>query len=886
MAIDDYIGVRSTIIDNQESDVGQESTRGSTFIFGTGTRGSKHTPIDPGISDVETVFGAVPLDATFETSLVRGYYEFKQSCKTNHPVYLVRVGDTAPAKLSLFEHCLSNTSGETAYTLGDDGFPVVALTITAVVDGAEYNGAKVKISKDAKDPTATKPNHMLIELPDGTSVGFNLSMDTNAAGVISTISDLVARINAHPDLSGKIVASYTPIVKDIEVIITGDGQSKDKTYDLAPVGLNESWGDKIDDINSAYIKKNVTVNIDAGSVSVSLPYAVQKDMLQGESIGRFIHIADQEAVLTVGLADAGRNSITKSLYCSKVHGWDAASYAITGSVADDWTFVLSTIPKNGVNATAINRTFTGTVATAQGETGTTVVLTSVKDIVVGMPVSGTGIAAGTTVASIDTATKTVTLSAATSSALELDDTITFAVYVINATTGAITIYRKLALGDIYLVSYRYEVAYAEAKKRSDMLIGDTRSYFVYGDTIIFGAEQPANIIAYYNTKVYFDTNSLVIDDRLTSTITFDVDTSELPAVGEKVYVNISFQPELPAATGTIFTNADGDSKVQAGALSGGSDGKITSKTEYIKAVQAAMEAVDLYPRKCNVIMGMYLDDVELKPDYDTGLPSKQALNMVNDIMPYVLRASKYTEECTVVLPVRPLVDLSQSGINTWLDRLIYTSATDKTRPANIIDGFTDFRIDVPLGVFLISHSQINGGTSYLMNPACLYAACKADLAYTESMVRQNLPGNIKDLGVKIFNAEVIGNLNAKRYSTAIVDERGRFVWADAPTLAIRGRSQFDRQYVRDVTYEAIARARVAAEKYLGKPMEQKYLIPMRKDVGNALLEMVKEGSLTDAFCNIVSVAGGQITGKTKLQLKLATAREIREVELETSITLG
>ena len=212
MALDDYIGVRSTIVDNQEDAVGTESTRGSVFIFGTSTRGVNNTPTDPGISDVETIFGEVPLDSTFDTSLVRGYYEFKQSCKTDHPVYLIRVGETAKASLSLREHSLANTSGNTSSTFDDDGFPVVALTITAVTAGAEYNGTKVTV---AADKTTNVPNHMLIELNDGTTVGFNLSMDTSAAGVISTVSDLVDRINAHTDLSGKIVASYTPITKDI-----------------------------------------------------------------------------------------------------------------------------------------------------------------------------------------------------------------------------------------------------------------------------------------------------------------------------------------------------------------------------------------------------------------------------------------------------------------------------------------------------------------------------------------------------------------------------------------------------------------------------------------------------------------------------------------------
>ena len=112
------------------------------------------------------------------------------------------------------------------------------------------------------------------------------------------------------------------------------------------------------------------------------------------------------------------------------------------------------------------------------------------------------------------------------------------------------------------------------------------------------------------------------------------------------------------------------------------------------------------------------------------------------------------------------------------------------------------------------------------------------------------------------------------------------MWSDAPTLAIRGRSQYDRQYVRDVVYEGVARARAAAEKYLGKPMLTKFLLPMRKDVANAVMQMVQEGAITDAFVDIESVPGGQITGKTKIKLKLSTAREIRNIEIETSVTLG
>ena len=887
MALDDFIGVRSTIVDNQDPPVGQQSTRGSVFIFGTAARGPKHTPIQPSSStDLESTFGEVPLDASFDTSLVRGYYEFKQSCKGAHDVYLVRVGDTTRASLTLFESFASSSTGELSFTPDEDGFPSASLTLTALVDGAEFNGTVVTIGKDGSN----KPNHMLIELPDGTSAGFNLSTTVGYAGVISTVADLVARINAHDSLSGKIHASFVPLTKDLDITITNTGASKDLIYKLAPTGDNESWGDKLLSIDSAYVNKTITANVASGLASLRLPVAIQKNMISGSSIDSFCRIADYEAFYTVGLADNGQATVTKNLACKNVAGWDSA-YSISGVTADSWAFELYQTPKNGTTAELV----TPEVAdvTVSSGTATTMVLASVSGLSLGMKVADSESnttkrvsASATYIKAIDTDTKTVTLSVALTTAAENGDHFTFTAYTVNASAGTITIYQSLKLGTMYSASYRYKVAYAEAKLRSDMLIGDARSYFIFGDTIIFGAAQPAGVIMKYTTKVYFDDTQLVIDSTDTSTFEFVVSSDDLPAVGEKVYLTISYQPELPSYTGASYTNTGGKTVVQKGALTGGIDGTSTSKKDYLDSLVGALAAVDLYPRKKNVFMGVYLDDAEMGPDYETGLAKLKPINMAADLLPYIERASKYTEECTLILPVRPLADLSQSAINTWLDRLINTSSSDATRPANVIEGYTSYRIDVPLGVFMISVPQINNGSSYLMNPACLYAACQADLSYTESMVRQPLPGNIKDLGVKLFNAQIIGDLNAKRYTTAIVDERGRFVWSDAPTLAIRGRSQYDRQYVRDVVYEGVARARTAAEKYLGKPMLTKFLIPMRKDVANAVMQMVQEGAITDAFVDIESVPGGQITGKTKIKLKLSTAREIRNIEIETSVTLG
>jgi len=444
----------------------------------------------------------------------------------------------------------------------------------------------------------------------------------------------------------------------------------------------------------------------------------------------------------------------------------------------------------------------------------------------------------------------------------------------------VTILETLSLGDVYYASYRYKVTYAEAKMRSDLLDGSDRSYFIAGHQITFGAEQPAFVYVYYTTNVYFANSDVQIKDRQTATIEF-TNGANLPDPDLPVTLTLRYEPELPAASGKILPG----SVVQPGALSGGNDGRHMSKQQLIEAIQAAFEAVDLYPRRHNVVMGMYLDDVDTGYNDETGMPEDKAINVHSYVLPYIDRTSNLANECDVEVPIRPLASLDQASINTWIERLTINSDSDLNRPANLIDGINNFRAECPVGVFIGAISEVNSGRRYFLNPACLYAAYKQNLGFDKSATHDFVPGNVQDLGVKVFNAETISRLNAKRYTAAIVDYGGRFIFADAPTLAIKGRSQFDRQFVRDTVYLAVGMAREVAEKYIGKPRLPQYLVAMKKDVSKAL-NMLVPSVLSDLFVDIIPVQDGHITGKTKLRLMLITAKEIRQIDIETSITLA
>ena len=807
--LDSYNGVRSTIIDEWQTPVAVAMTRNGTFIFGTAKQGPKNTPVSVTTETIQDIFGSVPTDTSFDTSAVRGFYEFAQASPNAPDAYIVRVGKTAAASISLYESA-TTLSGDLSYTLTEDGTPSESFWIRSVNEGSDYNKVTVNVTAD---PDTGFTNYINIALPDGTSQHYNLWPSSGAAGVLSKVSDLVSQINSSTTLSPYLFAGFTPLEKLTSITVTQTSGVLDTSYYLDPTGVttNDSWGDKIVSVKSAYVVSEVEQTLEAGDVTATLSVIPQKDVTVGSTptLTQFVRVSDNETVLTVTPMLVGKTGVTKDLYCKRVSGWKN-SYTISGNVAHDWKFALK-VKRNG------SATYTVLPETA---------------------------------------------------------------YSVDSVNGTITILETLSIGDVYMAFYRYEVVYTEAKLRSDLITGSDRSYFIFGGTVVFGAEQPMDVMIYYTTKVFFNAGDIAIVNATTAEVEF-VNPTNLPDAGKSVFINLLYEPELPAATGTVLPGA----VVQPGALSGGNDGRLVSKTDYLAALVLALKAVDLYPRRHNLVMGMYLDDTISGYNAETGLPETVPMNMISTVLPFIERACSYTNECDIALPVRPPSDLTQAGISDWITRLTTNDATDISRAANVVDSLQTFRVDVPVGAFIVSIPEVNNGAQYLANPASIFVAAKANLAMSESITNAPIPGSIKALAVKIFNADTIGHLNAKRYTTAVVDYNGLAVWADGPTCAISGISQFDRQFVRDTVYTAIGLAREVAAKYIGKPRRSEYLMSLKKDVGKALGALVPD-VIDDMYVDIVPVSGGNITGKTKLRIMLTTAKEIRSIEIETHIKLA
>jgi len=799
MANESFNGVRSQIVDRGTPQVPTGISPDATFIIGTASRGPVDTPvrITQGM-DVKEIFGdVITTGLGFETSLVRGFYEFTDSAVGNVEVALIRAGEVSKSRIKLYEY--EGGSGELAATIviDNDGtqHPAYSLVLESLDESAELNGTIVRVTADENG----EPAYLTIELPDGTSVSYQISPTQVGANVINKVSDLVNRINATTSINSKLVASYAPIEKAVNITVgSGEVGGKKVVYDIA----DGTWGDKISSITRAYVSGTNEQIIKAGELTAELVATPPKSMERTKhTITSFIRNVSMENILSVSPTLVGSTNYAVNLSCKNVPGWNSG-YGLDN--------VVIMVKRNG-------------------------------------------------------ATTTTTLTETTH-------------YTVNESTGVVTIIGPLSIGDVYYASYSYKVSYTEAKLRSELQEGNDRMYFVAGDQIVFGAPQPFDVVISFTAEKEIPLSKVSLSDKFKGIIEFS-DANDLPSVGGTVTVVVNYEPELPAPTGTVMSTG----QVQPAAMSGGSNGIPATLSGYRKALKKALQAIDLYPRRHNVIMGMYLDDVESGYNAETGLPETVPVALFNTVLPYIQRSSNLANECDVEIPVRPLTDLTPAGINAWIEKLTVTSATDHTRPANIIAGINDFRAEAPVGCFVYRNTNINGGREYFANPGAVYAAFKSSLSYKESAVHKQVPGSVRDLGVKIFNAEIISALNDNRYTAAVMNAMQQFIWADAPTLATP-RSQFARQFVRDTTFLAVSLAREAANPYIGKPRLPQYLTSLRKDVYSAVSVLVPD-AIGNLYVELIPDPTGYITGRTAIRLILDTAVEIRRVDIIAYVNL-
>lgn len=803
--------IRNEILDVEVPD----DTSNATLVIGTARQGKTNVTTKIGFVDAKDKFGDVFVGPDFETNLNHAALAILASTAArDHVLYGYKVGDSVAARLDLYENQVYN-SGDRSFSLDSNGDPIVAMEIVARAENERDNQTQVTVKKDASG----LPSSVIFQLADGYTKVFAVDPFGNRPGVPSTVQELVSNINDDRNISDQYQVNFNALRRTnheatAEQATDGSGQPVGNVYieiGPSPVTPNQSWGDKLLDIEE--LKEEVVheEQITSGDISVKLTFPPLKDDDElTKTITSFKKVVTDETLLTVGPSQAGGSSFTKDLALTNPGlAWDQ----------DD----------NSIDVTKIQRLPGGDAAQAEN-----------------ISASNYSISSG-----------------------------------IITVTG-----QTMAVNDKFIISYEFDANLVEADVKSQLVSGDENSYFVAGRDIIFGAAPSLPIKLTYTAVKNFQPGDIDLVDRENIRIEF-INSSNAPEAGSSVYITFQYLPELPAPTASTISG-DNDTRIQGGALRGGTSGANVGKQRYYELVEEALDATMLTPFRRVMVAGAYLDDIVNGIDPETGRPGQIVVNWADLLARKLLFKSQVASECSAVMGVRPitpeLLDQGTPGINTYI-RSLLDDLDVPTSPASLMSALDSYHIDVAVGAPFVADTSILNGAGYIENPAYVVCGMQLDNPLTQSLIRAPVPSFVQRLMVTFPSGNTVGRLNNARFTTLVVNPKGQMRIADAPTAAAPN-TQLSRQIVRDTVYATVKVARDIAEGFLGRRRDAQTISLMESRVNRDVQRAMVPDFVGFFKAEIIPVQGGHITGETKMRLLIETSVEIRRVLFDTTVKLG
>ena len=803
------------------------NTFNSTLVIGTSGKGKNNTLSKVNFGDMESKYGPGDDIGDFDTSVSHAVFAILAStADTNKDMYVYKVGDAAKSK-AVFYEVQVETSGDRSFSfIGDT--PVESI----VFEGIEESGIANDVIIDVKGDASGLPYSVEIRLPLDINTESKLFyIDPYGTGVgLNNVTELVNAINADTDIAKVLQASFRPLRKENYAVTMTYPATGNPYFDVEPVGANESWGDKLLNIESIkeYMNAYTTLS-DTGGSSRLLPYAPDKDADEATAtITTFKRLSKEVAVRGI-VTNLTNTSISYNL------GLNIPTNGFTNTLGDIEV------------ATVIHRTKVGTETI--------------------IPYDGSS-----------------TQAPATGTYSIHQDNIgdPYMLYIELEAAQA------LAMDDVVEIEYKYAFYTTEANLRSDIVLGNKNSYFVSGTEIVFGAD-PGEIELIYNAIKTFAPSDYNILDRNEIKIEF-INSNKPVTPSQNVIISFTYLPELPAPSNTVIMDGAATPApytIQVSGMSNGTAGNLISKKRYKELVEIAFEDLMLTPFRRIIVAGAFLNDTVEDIDYNTGLPGKFDLGWGAMLAQKLDMKSRVSGECTTILGVKPISAeyISQGiiGYNKWVEELT-ADVTNQLSPAAIINGLDSMYMDAALGAIMVQNGNILNSRLYLENPAYVLCGMQLDSSLEQSIIAQTVPPFVQSLLYGFPSGQTVAKLNNMRYTTFSLNMDNQIVISDAPTLDAPGK-QFNRQLVRDTVFTATRLARTVARDFIGKRRNTQMLGIMQSKVNKIVNGAMTPKYLSTFNCEIVPVAGGHISGATKLRMFMGTSVEIRNVYLETSVKL-
>jgi len=464
-------------------------------------------------------------------------------------------------------------------------------------------------------------------------------------------------------------------------------------------------------------------------------------------------------------------------------------------------------------------------------------------------------------------------------------------YTVSLSTGVATLTTPIAIVDSYYADYKYLTTFVEANVRSQLVSGDRHSYFVTGDQIIFGAAQRYALVLQYKSKEQYSVGgdiTVTADSQNHAIVTF-INPASYPSVDDVVAVELIYEPELPAPTGTTLANGS----VQQSLLWGGDDGRKMTTAQLYSAINKSFVAADNTPCRYVVIQGIHLDDTMEGYNAETGLPETVNAGYASLFSTFLRRKSQYVSECEGFIGVRPL-QAATTNVPTleekeaWYDKLVNISATDTTRSANIMSPLDDYRLVTVVGDLIMLTQDVFGGATYIGYSPNTYIGMRWAHDNLSSMVNKRVrASNVVDLVWAITATDRVNAVNTARYTLFSRNSRLEgtpIIVADAPSCA-RVNSKFRRQYNVALVIEAVNAVRTALEPFIGQPNTNAVRQAMESSARRVLNEMTPN-KLQGYQVSVSTTYGDAVNGKTRVDLTLQTAVEIQVITIQTRLQLS
>jgi hypothetical protein len=875
-------------------------------ILGTSEDGPMYEPIQiEKPEDAEYVWGRIGAG-----DLVRGIFECWDVQGGNPTVVGVRIGNGVKSLLEIEE-----STGSLADT--EFGGNLTSLKLEALNPGAIYNGISISYNENREVAIYNPKTGQTSTFSVDTEHPTNTNVDAH------NVAELVDAINADTNLSQILVASYSGIVSDYEVAISGTsiGVSNISTnavelrlQDILANGYVTTDGFMVPNpVNTGISASNNIQQIEAiEAVSISewelvecagkatnslalMPLDGKSPAFWNTIQALYDYNSDSEWVqdpsgivatsefiynLSYALMDGGTGeggptrsggyyssgSPTNTIRISVPICLDDSEETSTSGIAH--AYILA---NNGSGETYANFSGIGwQYATCSGVTTKNVNGNDVR------PSGKIIIQAGL---STDPNDHWQTLPYNVNSGIYLqsyDDVNDVAVFGVGPTAYLDPVMQTLVYSnnairpDVYLRVVANTIKGFLTEKENlnalDTTAATLSQYFVRGQEVIFNRTPAFNMYVNYGTRISYSVGGDVeLSDAANGIFTFN-NPELLPGPGggplandKKTYIRFRYS-YLPTWP-NITTSAK--------SFSGGTDGNLLNGRQRKEELNNAYERLRNYGADLWVPMGAYIDELTERFNPITGLKETIPVDFTGDLVNFLEDLSINTIQPHAILGVKPMTEVSHASKDSWVKRLTIRDIKDPNRGANIMSLIQSKFLSVVAfePVFL----NIGRGRSYVANGQAAYAGVLASMQYDLSPTNKPVIG-IQSLRYSLSTTQY-ESLNSMRYVTMKTRPGKVPVIIEDVTAAAPG-SDFVNWSTFSITAEASNRVYSIAESFIGRPNSIEVRTSLEQIISNTLMSM---SGLRAFDFSMSSTPTQQVLGIIEIDLILVPIFTIKKI---------